>query len=301
MLSINLFLIFKRSHFFTLFFVITSLVSCSLVDEVYKKILPEQEFNELIKKANIASSQDQWGQAMVAYEQAVVIKPNDLELRMKLAETYERDQRKGQALFSYQLIIDHPLATPSQLKQANNRKIELSPKLVPPVISTTQGREVRRNESFKDYEKPKGANFVIAPAKDVKDVSTVNPPELNSKLVVDHNKLENEVRDFLDSWRSAWASKDLKRYFSHYVNTFSGDSKTAVIWRSQRKVMLSTNQNIALALNDVYFVNISSDQAEVTFMQKYQAGDFKDSGQKLLKLIKVSDRWQIVQERFKVQ
>jgi hypothetical protein len=301
MLSFNLFLISKRSLILTSFFVITNLVSCSFVDELYKKTLTEQEFNELIKKANMASSQDDWGRALVAYEQAVAIKPNDLELRMKLAEAYERDQRQGQARLSYQLIIDHPLVTPAQMKQANNRKIALSPKLIPPVTSSTQTRNIKREESFKDYEKSKGSDFEIAPAKDVKDVYTVNPPELKSNLVVDQNKLESEVRVFLDSWRAAWASKDLKRYFSHYVNTYSGDSKTAVLWRSQRKAMLSTNQTIALALNDVYFVNISSDQAEVTFMQKYQAGEFKDSGQKLLKLIKVSDRWQIVQERFKAK
>jgi hypothetical protein len=83
--------------------------------------------------------------------------------------------------------------------------------------------------------------------------------------------------------------------------TFSGDSKNAVAWRAQRKSKILVNKSIVVNLDDVVLTSIAHDQAEVTFVQHYQAGAYQDKGKKLLKLQKIDGRWQIVQESFKAQ
>ncbi len=283
-----------------IYLICISIAGCAFVDETYKRFATDSEINELVAKANVAIGQGDWGLAMTAYENAVSIKPHDLELRIKLADAYEHDGRVAQALNNYQFIINDSQASDAQLKTARDRKTKLTPKSVlsKPAAASV---EVKREEKFKQYEKPRGLDFVIAPPKDVKDVPTVLPPELIGQQSSNNAQVDTEVHAFLDSWREAWTSRNLKSYFNHYVNTFSGDSKTAVIWREQRKSKLAANQSVNLTITDVHWESIANDQLEVTFIQQYQAGNYKDTGRKLLKLLRVAGRWQIVQESFKTK
>ena len=287
-----------------------SLASCGITDKINKKYFPDGEFNSLVVKGDAAMDRADWDKAIAAYEEAASIKPHDGELRLKQASAYERDGKLAQAFNLYQVILDSTQHSSEVLKAAKARQSKLGFKpepvapakaqeIVPVVKPEIKIEPEKKVEKFED--KPKPAELVIPPAKDVKDVPTVEAPVAAVSKQVNMAQMQTEVQDFLNSWRDAWASKNLNRYYDHYVVTFAGDSKNTAAWRAQRKFKIMVNKTILVNLDDVVLTSIANDQAEVSFTQHYQAGAYQDKGKKTLKLQKTNGRWQIVQESFKAQ
>ena len=277
-----------------------SLTSCGITDKLNRKYFPDAEFNTLVVKADAAMHRADWEKAIAAYEEAASMKPNDFELRLKQAQAYERDGKLAQAFNIYQIILDSREASSDVLKTAKAKQSKLGYKLEPvKPVKATEIIPEKKVEKFED--KPKPADLVIAPAKDVKDVPTVEAPVANLNKQVNMAQLQTEVQAFLNSWRDAWATKTLNRYFEHYVVTFAGDSKNAAAWRAQRKSKILVNKPIVVNLDDVVLTSIAHDQAEVSFTQHYQAGTYQDKGKKTLRLQKTDGHWLIVQESFKAQ
>ncbi len=281
-----------------------SLASCGITDKINKKYFPDGEFNSLVVKGDAAMDRADWDKAIAAYEEAASIKPQDGGVKLKQANAYERDGKLAQAFNLYQIILDSPQYGDEVFKTAKARQAKLgfkpepvvpvkAPEIIPPPVPEN------KIEKFED--KPKPAELVIPPAKDVKDVPTVEAPVAPVIKQVNMAQMQTEVQAFLNSWRDAWASKNLNRYYDHYVVTFAGDSKNTAAWRAQRKFKIMVNKTIVVNLDDVVLTSIANDQAEVSFTQHYQAGAYQDKGKKTLKLQKTDGRWQIVQESFKAQ
>ena len=287
-----------------------SLASCGITDKINKKYFPDGEFNSLVVKGDAAMDRADWDKAIAAYEEAASIKPHDGELRLKQASAYERDGKLAQAFNLYQVILDSTQHSSEVLKAAKARQSKLGFK--PEPVAPAKAQEIipvvkpeikiepeKKVEKFED--KPKPAELVIPPAKDVKDVPTVEAPVAAVSKQVNMAQIQTEVQDFLNSWRDAWASKKLNRYYDHYVVAFAGDAKNTAAWRAQRKFKIMVNKTIVVNLDDVVLTSIANDQAEVSFTQHYQAGAYQDKGKKTLKLQKTNGRWQIVQESFKAK
>ena len=287
-----------------------SLASCGITDKINKKYFPDGDFNSLVVKGDAAMDRADWDKAIAAYEEASSMKPQDGAVKLKQANAYERDGKLAQAFNLYQIILDSPQYADEVFKTAKARQAKLGFKpepLVPikaqeiaPVAVPEKKLELdKKVEKFED--KPKPAELVIPPAKDVKDVPTVEAPVAPVSKQVNMAQMQTEVQTFLNSWRDAWASKNLNRYYDHYVVAFAGDAKNTAAWRAQRKFKIMVNKTIVVNLDDVVLTSIAHDQAEVTFTQHYQAGAYQDKGKKTLKLQKTDGRWQIVQESFKAQ
>jgi tetratricopeptide (TPR) repeat protein len=281
-----------------------SLASCGITDKINKKYFPDGEFNSLVVKGDAAMDRADWDKAIAAYEEAASIKPQDGGIKLKQANAYERDGKLAQAFNLYQIILDSPQYGDEVFKAAKARQAKLgfkpepvvpvkAPEIIPPP------EPENKIEKFED--KPKPPDLVIPPAKDVKDVPTVEAPVAPVIKQVNMAQMQTEVQAFLNSWRDAWASKNLNRYYDHYVVTFAGDSKNTAAWRAQRKFKIMVNKTIVVNLDDVVLTSIANDQAEVSFTQHYQAGAYQDKGKKTLKLQKTDGRWQIVQETFKAK
>jgi hypothetical protein len=243
--------------------------------------------------ADAAMGRADWGKAIAAYEEAIVLKPKNADIKLKLANAYERDGKLAQAFNTYQLIIDDTQTSSEVLKTVKAKQDKLGFKkdpIVPVVIDNAESKQATPM-----------TELVIAPSQDVTEVPTAEKPEPIPTKQVNIAEMEIEVQNFLNSWRDAWASKNLNRYYDHYVVTFAGDSKNTVAWRAQRKNKLLVNRTIVVNLDNVVMTSIAHDQAEVSFIQTYQAGNYQDKGKKTLKLQKIDGRWQIVQETFKAQ
>ena len=287
-----------------------SLASCGITDKINKKYFPDGDFNSLVVKGDAAMDRADWDKAIAAYEEASSMKPQDGAVKLKQANAYERDGKLAQAFNLYQIILDSPQYGDEVFKAAKARQAKLGFKpepvvpvkaqeIVPAAVPEKKLELEKKVEKFED--KPKPADLVIPPAKDVKDVPTVEAPVAPVSKQVNMAQMQTEVQTFLNSWRDAWASKNLNRYYDHYVVAFAGDAKNTAAWRAQRKFKIMVNKTIVVNLDDVVLTSIAHDQAEVTFTQHYQAGAYQDKGKKTLKLQKTDGRWQIVQESFKAQ
>lgn len=287
-----------------------SLASCGITDKINKKYFPDGDFNSLVVKGDAAMDRADWDKAIAAYEEASSMKPQDGAVKLKQANAYERDGKLAQAFNLYQIILDGPQYGDEVFKAAKARQAKLGFKpepvvpvkaqeIVPAAVPEKKLELEKKVEKFED--KPKPADLVIPPAKDVKDVPTVEAPVAPVSKQVNMTQMQTEVQTFLNSWRDAWASKNLNRYYDHYVVAFAGDAKNTAAWRAQRKFKIMVNKTIVVNLDDVVLTSIAHDQAEVSFTQHYQAGAYQDKGKKTLKLQKTDGRWQIVQESFKAQ
>jgi predicted small lipoprotein YifL len=276
---------------FTALICCLALAACGVNKTINQKYFPDAEFNTLIVSADAAMGRADWAKAISAYEEGIALKPKNTDIKLKLANAYERDGKLAQAFNTYQLILDDSQSTAETLKLVKSKQDKLGFKkdpIVPVVIDNPQSKQVTPV-----------TELVIAPAQDVKDVPTTETPEPLPSKQVNIVEMEAEVQNFLNSWRDAWASKNLNRYYDHYVVTFAGDSKNTVAWRAQRKNKILVNKTIVVNLDNVVMTSIAHDQAEVGFIQTYQAGSYQDHGKKTLKLQKIDGRWQIVQETFK--
>jgi hypothetical protein len=274
-----------------------TLSACATGQKISKKYFPDADFNTLVVKGDAAMDRADWDKAIAAYEDALTIKPANAEVKLKQANAYERDGKLAQAFNLYQVLLDGNTLSTEMTKtvKAKQEKLGFKKDPIVPEIVPEEKTPVPATEVVEIKED------AIAPAQDVKDVPTLETPEPMVTKQVNIAQMEEEVQAFLNSWRDAWASKNLNRYYDHYVVTFSGDSKNAVSWRALRKSKILVNKSIVVNLDDVVLTSIAHDQAEVTFVQHYQAGTYQDKGKKLLKLQKIDGRWQIVQESFKAQ
>jgi len=294
---LNLFMNKKRWAL-ALIFAMT-LSACGTGQKITKKYFPDADFNTLVVKGDAAMDRADWDQAIAAYEDALAIKPANAEVKLKQANAYERDGKLAQAFNLYQVLLDGKTLSSEMAKSVKAKQEKLGFKKDPIVTEIVPEEKVPVTKT--EPQPVVIEEEVIAPAQDVKDVPTLETPEPMVTKQVNIAQMEEEVQAFLNSWRDAWASKNLNRYYDHYVVTFSGDSKNAVSWRAQRKSKILVNKSIVVNLDDVVLTSIAHDQAEVTFVQHYQAGTYQDKGKKLLKLQKIDGRWQIVQESFKAQ
>lgn len=106
------------------------------------------------------------------------------------------------------------------------------------------------------------------------------------------------VNDMVNSWASAWASKDVNAYLGFYDAGFKPTGMGKSAWEKQRRNRLSQPETISLTLNDVQISVKSATEAEVMFKQSYSSNLYKDDGNKTLKLTKASGSWKIKQELF---
>ena len=102
----------------------------------------------------------------------------------------------------------------------------------------------------------------------------------------------------INRWRDAWQNKQVEQYFAQYVDGFSGDFPSAKQWRKQRQTKILAGKNIRITLLDLKVMPVDSTRVNVSFIQQYQSGTYKDSGTKTLTLKKVQERWLIEHELF---
>jgi ketosteroid isomerase-like protein len=147
--------------------------------------------------------------------------------------------------------------------------------------------------------KAKSTEVPPPPAKIVTVDADVAPAPVVDKKKVEALDASKAVFDELNAWRAAWQSKNMKAYFSHYVENFSGEAKNAKVWREERADKIKSAKNIQVTFSDAQVNFTADDTAELKFKQHYRSGNYKDIGQKTLQLKKVDNRWLIAQEVFK--
>lgn len=119
----------------------------------------------------------------------------------------------------------------------------------------------------------------------------------NTAVVADAT--ENVLRERLEGWRLAWASRDAEAYLAHYSPRFvAANGQTHGDWAVSRRRIISSRPEIVLHLSAIRWLALSPDRWQVQFLQDYAAGGHVEKQlPKTLELVLENGQWNIVSER----
>ena len=290
-----------------------NLISCAYTSKITDKFLPDAEFKTLVVKADAAVHDAEYAKAAELYEKVIIMRPDDLSLKLKQAKAYQSNGILAQAFNSYQIILEAKVpsdAVNNEIKKtakSNQARLGFKPEVIeapkeapaevltpatakeetPPSIEVVQSAE---------FVKPKEVIPPLVEKTPVREVVPVQETETPPSPMIAQSKA---VMAAVAGWSDAWMNKNLELYFSYYVNDFSGQFADAKAWRQSRKTKIINAQQVKIELSDIQFVSRNDDAVDVSFIQHYQSGTYKDSGRKLLSIKKIKGRWLITQEVFK--
>lgn len=103
----------------------------------------------------------------------------------------------------------------------------------------------------------------------------------------------------LESWRQAWANRDVDAYLAHYSPAFIGtNGQPRSAWAAARRRVISTRPEIVLSLSAVEAQAVAADRWELRFLQDYAAGGYVEKNRpKTLVLVLENGVWNIVTEQ----
>lgn len=250
-------------------------------------------------------SQDQTRQ-LIAKAYARMVEKNDAEAEKILQEALGIEPENPWVLINLGVI--HQRRGASDLARMAYEKALAYAKETDQVESVS-------NDSFRTATAGKIAQYnlsLLGKSNNSTDVKTpaMATPELPTKALAkrtddcpaaagkDPLVAKQEVFATLESWRAAWASRDIDRYLANYERSFSGDKGDHRAWvMSRRKIIGSSNDRIELGLSDVVS-QVCGERALLTFKQSYRSGTLTDVGSKVLGLVNVDGRWLINKEIF---
>lgn len=104
-----------------------------------------------------------------------------------------------------------------------------------------------------------------------------------------------ELRAFVEKWRTAWVAKDIETYMSYYSPTFKSVNLNREEWRAKKIFLNQKYKFITVQLRNIA-IEWTSAGANVTFQQTYKSDQLQSSGTKTLHLVNKKNRWMIENE-----
>ena len=277
------------------------LTSCTYATKLGDKLFPDSEFNTLVVKADAAIQDEQWAKAAELYKKAGHLKPDDMALKLKEAKAYQNDGKFLLAFNTYQVIIDAKLPASEANKRieqaAKDNQIKFGFKIAPSDVKADQVKESLNQEVLQKDEVIEEKVIEEPPAISEHSLSleeVMAPPEQVKAFTEDTNK---SVLEALNAWAGAWETKNLTKYFAHYVDDFAGDLPNAKAWRQSRKIKILHSPHIKVSLSEIQVLRHQG-TVEVTFKQNYESATYQDIGHKTLVMKYLKGRWLIKKELF---
>ncbi len=92
---------------------------------------------------------------------------------------------------------------------------------------------------------------------------------------------ERKIRDAIEGWRSAWESKDIDRYMSHYSKNFQAGWYDYFGWRDKKSKLYDLYSKIMVRLGEIYLYK-QGDIITAIFTQIYRSESYGSTGIKVL-------------------
>jgi murein L,D-transpeptidase YafK len=92
---------------------------------------------------------------------------------------------------------------------------------------------------------------------------------------------ERRIRDFIESWRSAWGSRDLDAYMAHYSPNFQSGWFDFAGWKEKKRKLNNRYKSIRVKLGNVYLYR-QNGLVTAIFTQLYGSDSFRSTGVKIL-------------------
>ena len=134
-----------------------------------------------------------------------------------------------------------------------------------------------------------------------KVVTAVPEPALSTqsaivKKLADYNSAE--VLKTLHEWVDVWSSQNIKNYLDFYAIDFktpNGESRDQ--WEKDSKVRISTPKYIEINISNEKVSFSDESHATITFHQSYRSDYLNTSFDKIMRLVKLNNKWLIQEER----
>jgi adhesin transport system outer membrane protein len=108
---------------------------------------------------------------------------------------------------------------------------------------------------------------------------------------------EQTVRLAMETWRAAWARRDLDAYLDSYAPNFTpANGVTRDEWEKRRRNIVGKSRGVQLALVNPQ-VTVQGNRATATFVQQYRSASYEDVVTKTLEWQREGGRWRIVSEQ----
>jgi hypothetical protein len=102
----------------------------------------------------------------------------------------------------------------------------------------------------------------------------------------------------LESWKNAWQSADVTKYFSAYSSKFTPpDNMDIATWKKKRTASLTRPKFIHVKIKDPVVELLTDNHLLITFTQNYESDNYQDSVVKILTMEKEKGNWKISDER----
>jgi murein L,D-transpeptidase YafK len=108
---------------------------------------------------------------------------------------------------------------------------------------------------------------------------------------------QKKMMDWLDTWRAAWASKDIDRYMALYSEKFHANGMNKDRWRKYKQNLNDRYKFIDVALRNVQIFN-EGPKVVIRFLQEYNSDLKKDVGAKIIYALKNPTGYEIVGENW---
>lgn len=110
---------------------------------------------------------------------------------------------------------------------------------------------------------------------------------------------EDNVRALVETWRQAWSSSDVNAYLGHYSAQFvPANGQPQAQWAASRRKIISSRSDIQVTTRDLRTERIDDRTMEVSFLQDYGAGAYRETAQpKTMRLQREDTGWRIVSEQ----
>jgi tetratricopeptide (TPR) repeat protein len=125
------------------------------------------------------------------------------------------------------------------------------------------------------------------------------PVPATSKPIAQSAKADTDaVLAAVNGWAAAWSKKNADAYLAYYAPGFQvpgGEARAN--WEATRRDRIVKPKLIEVTVGSPKVSFDANGRAIVKFRQGYKSDTLNTSGAKMLTLVKINDRWQIIQER----
>lgn len=112
-----------------------------------------------------------------------------------------------------------------------------------------------------------------------------------------HNN-SDEVLKAVQTWASAWSSRNANKYLAMYAKDFKVPNNEArSTWEQQRRDRIGKPQAIVVTISNAKVSFQSDSLATVSFVQSYRSGALSSTTRKTLEMDKSNGSWQIIAEQ----
>lgn len=113
---------------------------------------------------------------------------------------------------------------------------------------------------------------------------------------------QEELVNFVNSWKDAWMSKNIDQYVSHYEpNKFKDAKGNFAKYKEYKTAVFANPGNPKVEIEHLTILQEKT-YAKIIFIQKYQSQGLTDLGKKELYLVRdENDNWKIIREAWSAQ